>query len=301
MAAGGSVSGTLLASCPAKINLSLRVLGRRADGYHEIETVYQAVDLWDELEADVAETLLLDCDAPGVPTDGSNLVLRAATALRAAAGRLGAGASLRLRKAIPAGGGMGGGSSNAAGALLLLRRLWRLELPDSELVRIGVSLGSDVPFFLVGGTALGTGRGEEVRPLPFAGERPLVLGFPPFGVPTAEVYRRLSARLTHPGNSVSLSRLSTHKSREKNDFGSGGNDLEAVVFEGWPELQGFRDALLRAGAVRALLSGSGSSVVGIFGDGGEAERAAEALRERFRRWQVRPSRTLADGIRLAEA
>lgn len=282
----------LRAHCPGKVNLVLRVLGRRPDGYHELRTVFQAVDLWDCLEVSPGEGITLRCDDPGVPADASNLVVRAAERLRAAVGRPELGAALRLRKGIPAGGGMGGGSSDAAGALLLLTRFWDLTVRGGDLLRLAAGLGSDVPFFLTGGTALGTGRGERIRPLPFAGPRPLLLGFPPFSTSTAEVYAAHAAALTGCTPGVSLPRLSAGNWRKDNEFSVSGNDLEATVLPRWPELAAFRDALLLEGALQASVAGSGSTVFGVFEDETRRCAAADALGPMFVTWKLLRTRAI---------
>jgi 4-diphosphocytidyl-2-C-methyl-D-erythritol kinase len=291
----------LVAHCPAKVNLGLRVLGRRPDGYHEIVTVFQAIDLWDRLEAADAPALSLAVDDPSLPADESNLVLRAALLLRRripeAAGR---GANLRLAKRIPAGGGLGGGSSDAAGALSVLAALWKLELPLGALVAMAAELGSDVPFFLTGGTALGTGRGERLASLPPIPERLVVLGFPPFSLATAEVYRALGATLTPPGAGVTVTRLFVNFA-ERNDFASATNDLEAPAFGMRGELEEFREALSGLGAEVALLSGSGSTVFGLFVAGTDVDAVASRLRGDFPEWTLRVSRTVVSGVRVAAA
>jgi 4-diphosphocytidyl-2-C-methyl-D-erythritol kinase len=293
------VTGRALAArCPAKVNLSLRVLGTREDGYHELDTVFQAIDLWDEIEIRPAELLTLECDDPTLPCDGTNLVLRAAERVRPRPGNANRGAALRLRKRIPAQAGLGGGSSDAAGTLLLCREFWNLPLDDEDLARHAAALGADVPFFLTGGTARGQGRGDRIRPLPFVGESAVMLGIPPFGVSTKEVFDRVRARLTLPPNGVSLPLFSAHKCAEENDFHFAVNDLETVVFVAWPELERFRDALWRAGARSALLSGSGSVVYGLFDDRVQLEQVAGALRESFANWRLVPSRTVDQGAHV---
>lgn len=283
--------------CPAKVNLHLRVLGRRPDGYHELETVFQAVDLWDTLTILPAHTLTMDCDDPRLPVDEGNLVLRAANLLRERHGSPGLGGRIALYKTIPVQGGLGGGSSDAAASLLLCNRHWALGVGHSELEALAVELGADVPFFLTGGTALGRGRGDRVEPLGFAGATPVLLGCPPFGISTEEVFRRAGARLTLPENGVSVGLFSAHKWPGDNDFRLLANDLEGVVFEGWPELKGFRDALLEAGAGAALLSGSGSTVFGVFVGPSSAARAVKRVQTRFPEWRVLMSRFVPDGVR----
>jgi 4-diphosphocytidyl-2-C-methyl-D-erythritol kinase len=276
----------MLARCPAKVNLALRVVGCRDDGYHELDTVFQAVDLWDTMEISDADSLSLTCDDPSLPVDGSNLALAAAGLLLEADGGRLRGAAIRLRKRIPARAGLGGGSSDAAGALLLCSHWWGMELSMEELAELGSRLGADVPFFLYGGTARGRGRGDIIERLPFIGETPILIGIPPFGISTSEVFSELRVRLTHPENGVSFPLLSAHKWKEENDFHIATNDLEPIVFESWPELEEFRDALWRAGASSALLSGSGSAVYGIFRDAGRMSAAEAELGSAFERWAL---------------
>ncbi|HZT57722.1 MAG TPA: 4-(cytidine 5'-diphospho)-2-C-methyl-D-erythritol kinase [Pyrinomonadaceae bacterium] len=278
----------------AKVNLGLRVLGRRADGYHEIETVFQSITLHDNLtfESRPVGRVELNCSDPGIPTDESNLVIRAAEALRE---RFGVcfGARIELEKIIPAGGGLGGGSSDAAVALVALAHLWKIETTKEELSEIGARLGADVPFFLTGGTALGTGTGAEISPLEDAKKMHLVVVAPGVQVSTAEAYKALnSPALTKDYRVVNLS-----VSRAEAEFSDSlrevmPNDFEAVVTRLQPEIGRAREALLRAGARRATLSGSGSSLFGVFESEGEAERARDRLSAE-RAWRVFACETLS--------
>lgn len=289
------------AMCPAKVNLGLHVAGLRRDGYHEIVTLFQAIDLWDVLEGDDAEALSLEVSGGSVPCDERNLVVRAARLLHGRVERArGRGARLRLDKRIPAEGGLGGGSSDAAGALALLNELWTLDLRRPELAVLATELGSDVPFFLWGGTALGTGRGDTIQPLPSIPERPIVLGYPGFGLSTAEVYRVAAAPLTDPSAGVTVPRLFV-KFAEGNDFGRVTNDLERAAFAMRGELAAFRDALTSSGAEVALLSGSGSTVFGLYRAGTGVTAIAEEMRGKFPDWTVRASRTIASGVQLVPA
>jgi 4-diphosphocytidyl-2-C-methyl-D-erythritol kinase len=291
----------LRAVCPAKINLGLHVVGRRSDGFHEIVTIFQAIDLCDLLDGEDADDLSLAVSDRSIPADESNLVLRAARLLCARVDRARRrGARLTLHKAIPAGAGLGGGSSDAAGTLLLLNELWSLEMGAFELAPLAAELGSDVPFFLSGGTALGTGRGDTIEPLPPIEERPVVLGTPALPLPTPDVYGALRAPLTGDSPDVTVPRLFV-KFAEGNDFALAKNDLEAAAFGMMTELAAFRDALLRSGAEVALLSGSGSTVFGLFRAGTEVTSATAALRGRFPDWTLRASRTVASGVRIVPA
>ena len=256
----------------AKVNRSLRVLGKRSDGYHEIDTIFQTVDLSDRMDflERIDDRLVLTIEGANLDAGEENLVKRAARALVARAG-VARGADIHLSKKIPIGGGMGGGSSNAAAALRGLSALWELTLTEGDLHTLAASLGSDAPFFLLGGRARGTGRGEILEPLEDEPEEWLVLIFPPFSLSTAMVYAALSAPpLTDsvPGTNLPGS-----------DSGGGPdrNDLEPAAESLRGELRRFRAALSDSGATSARLSGSGSTVFGFFGDEESARRAFERL------------------------
>lgn len=284
----------------AKINLGLRVHGRRPDGYHEISTVFQTVTLRDTLsfQATADDKLKLVCSDPSIPTDDSNLVLRAASALRERFG-VGRGARVELEKVIPAGGGLGGGSADAAVTLVALATLWEIKTNAAELAEIGARLGADVPFFLTGGTALGTGTGTAIRPLEDAPQMHLVIVAPGVHVSTAEAYGALGApALTKVEPVVNLS-----VSRTEADFPDllcdvWSNDFEAVVVRLYPEIGRARARLVESGAARVMLSGSGSSVFGVFESKGAAERAGEALKVESG-WKVFACETLTRAGYLA--
>jgi 4-diphosphocytidyl-2-C-methyl-D-erythritol kinase len=278
----------------AKINLGLRVHGRRGDGYHEITTVFQTTTLHDRLtfESTSDGRLELVCSDPEIPTDESNLILRAANALRERF-RVERGARIRLEKIIPAGGGLGGGSSDAAAALVAIAHLWKIETTKQDLCEIGARLGADVPFFLTGGTALGKGTGTDISPLEDAPKMDLVVVTPGAQVSTAEAYKALnSPALTKVGGVVNLSVSRTEAEFSDSHRGAVGNDFEAVVVGLEPEIGRALEALRVAGARRALLSGSGSSVFGVFESKGEAERARDSLKAE-RGWRVFACATLS--------
>ena len=258
----------------AKVNRSLRVLGKRSDGYHELDTIFQTVDLSDRIDFLEGEEgggeVTLTVEGADLPADESNLILRAAAALRKQFGAS-RGADIHLSKKIPIGGGLGGGSSNAASALLGLSALWNLPLQERDLHILAAEIGSAVPFFLVGGRARGTGRGEILEPLADGPEEWLVLVFPPFPLSTAMVYGVLEApALTDPATGTNL---------RGSDSGGGPdrNDLEPAAESLRVELRRFRAALSDAGATSAHLSGSGSTVFGLFEDEESARRAIEWL------------------------
>lgn len=280
----------------AKINLTLRVLGRRpADNYHEIETVFQTVTLHDELTFEPLPDgcFELSCATPGIPTDERNLVCRAAAALRERFG-VRRGVRVILEKRIPAEGGLGGGSSDAAVALLGLASLWDIEPADAHsLCELGARLGADVPFFLTGGTALGTGTGTDIRALADAPAKHFVIVTPGEKVSTAEAYQALnSPALTKEKSAVNLLVSRADVKIPDSLCEVMRNDFEPVVFGLRPEIKRARDALLKAGASCAQLSGSGSSVFGVFDGRIEAGRARDALAAETR-WQVFLCETLS--------
>jgi 4-diphosphocytidyl-2-C-methyl-D-erythritol kinase len=264
--------------CPPKVNLYLRIVRRREDGFHELETVFQSVGGGDTLAATPAGTLTLTTTDPDLPVDERNLVMKAALLLREryprAAGR---GAALTLVKRTPSGAGMGGGSVDAAAALVLLAHLWELEVPSAELAALAAELGSDVPFFLQGGTALARGRGEILTPLPTA---PLWLALlrPPVGVSTSWAYRQwrpeAAAGERAGGPSVEEFAAALRAGDPAGVAAALRNDLEPGVAAGVPEIAAAREWLLAQGVLGARMTGSGSVVLGIARDEEHAREIA---------------------------
>lgn len=257
----------------AKINWSLRITGRRADGFHDLETVFQTISLHDTITLSEAEGLALTCGDPSIPTGETNLALRAARA--AGAKHL----AIHIEKRIPAGGGLGGGSSNAAATLIALNK------PDPQ---IALSLGSDVPFFLVGGTAYATGRGEILTPMPPMSGIPLLLVLPEERVMTKDAFARIT-RYSPPlgieayrewmadgGLRMADALSAIRHPRSAIPFT---NDFEEPVFALLPRLRAFKQRLLDAGAVWAGMSGSGSTIVGAFKNPAERDRAAGSFED----------------------
>lgn len=268
----------MIFQAPAKLNLFLRVIGRRADGFHELETVFQAIDLADELTVAPEDALQLTGGCADAPPGPENLVLRAAAALREATGCT-RGAVMHLEKRIPVGAGLGGGSSDAAAALIALNRLWDLNVSRERLMELAARLGSDVPFFLMGGAALGRGRGELLEPLPLipgAASRCFVLARPAFPVPTARAY---AVYRPAPADTPDLDAfLHAYATGEPERLAPVlRNDLEAGVFGEWPELVAVRERLLAAGALGARMTGSGSVLFGLARDEAHARQLAERL------------------------
>jgi 4-diphosphocytidyl-2-C-methyl-D-erythritol kinase len=252
----------LVLQTSAKVNLTLEVLGKRSDGYHELSTVMQAVDLFDRLTVERAETITLETSDPSLPTDESNLIVRAARLLREASG-LRAGARIVLDKRIPVAAGLGGGSSDAAATLWGLNRLWGLRWRRERLMALAIGLGMDVPFFLGPGRAVGTGRGEVLKPLPSVGGYAMVLVNPGVALSTKEVYGRVPEgwRAKPEGTKRMVEAL-----RTRNATGVAAaltNHLERWVEPAMPVIGRMKAALLAAGALGAVMSGSGPTVFGV--------------------------------------
>jgi len=280
----------------AKINLDLRLGSRRPDGFHPIDTLFVRTDVADQLSASVSPdgsiSLKIEGDE-GLSAGPDNLVLRAAQALREK-GRCSAGANLSLKKEIPQGAGLGGGSSDAAAALKSLRNLWSLAISDAELLKIGATLGSDVPFFLQSSPARGTGRGEILEAIPLQCLPWAVLIHPGFGSPTAEAYRRYAAnrRPGEEGKPIPLT-LPTGKTYELKPR----NDLEPAVEDKFLWIRAARHWLAQQpGVLAARMSGSGSTVFGLWAKESEATTVADRARGYFGNmaW-IRPTRLLSAG------
>jgi 4-diphosphocytidyl-2-C-methyl-D-erythritol kinase len=267
----------LVTRAHAKVNLDLRVLGTRADGFHELRTVFQTIELHDTLTLEVhGGAFAVKCRMPGVPLDSSNLVWRAAAALWSALGRAGEPADvvITIDKAIPMQAGLGGGSADAAAALLGLARLWG-GAPVTLLREVASGIGADVAFFLAGGTALGLGRGEEIYPLVDLPPHWIVIIHPPFGVSTAEAYawydddRTAGVKETRELQILPV----PWPTRAAQMI----NDLEPPVVRRHPEITALKASLRDAGAVAAAMSGSGSAVFGLFRSRAAAMRCVKPL------------------------
>jgi len=283
---------TVVVRPTAKINLTLRVGPPRADGFHDVRTLLQSIGLSDTLTVSARRgPFALSCRAPGVPSDESNLVWRAAKALWTAAGRDGDArdAHVRLDKSIPHEAGLGGGSADAAAALSALNVVWELKQSRKELHRIAAGLGADVPFFLMGGAALGTGKGDELYPVDDVARLGVVVVKPSFGISTADAYRWVDE-----DRAAGLPALATERSREvhvgwETDPLVLSNDLEAPVARRHPEILEIIESLYREGAMAAAMTGSGSAVFGLFSET-VAPRAARNLQRPD--WLVSVTRTL---------
>jgi len=267
----------VLVRAHAKVNLDLRVLGTRPDGYHELRTVFQSVALHDSLLC-VARRgdFTIKCRMPGIPLDDTNLVSKAAAALWSALGREGRprDVTVTIKKQIPIQAGLGGGSANAAAALQALGRMWG-GAPISLLRDIAAGIGADVPYFLSGGTALGLGRGEEIYPLVDLPAHWVVIVQPPYGVSTAEAYawydEDRAAGHREPREMQLLPVPWPTRAAQMI------NDLEPPVVRRHPEIGALKILLREAGAVAAAMSGSGSAVFGLFKSQTTADRAIKPL------------------------
>jgi 4-diphosphocytidyl-2-C-methyl-D-erythritol kinase len=258
----------------AKINLDLRVVGRRPDGYHEIKTIFQAVDWCDEIILELADRF--DFSVEEGPSDETNLVVRAVRAYEHLAG-ITANVRIRLKKNIPIGRGLGGGSSDAAVTFIGLQRLYKRPLAFERIPEVLRDLGSDVRFFTLGGRAAGVGRGDEVYKLDDAADYWVLLVDPGVMIATAEAY----SWLTVPDHSNTIEGFGGQESSEcAGDVWT--NDFELPVFTRYPELAAIKEELISLGAYRAALSGSGSTVFGQFQMVSEAVRAGSILQKRFR-------------------
>jgi 4-diphosphocytidyl-2-C-methyl-D-erythritol kinase len=265
----------------AKVNLDLRVLNKNADGFHELRTVFQTISLADSIEIEFTPSrgskVTID-DPLAIP---GNLIVRAAEAVMEA-GKFSGRVHFRPEKRIPMGGGLGGGSSNAASVLLALPVLAGRSVPMETLAEIGAGLGSDVPFFLYGGTALGLGRGTELYSLPDLKEEPVLLVLPMVHVATGGAYQALNRNLTFTGMSSSINsfrafvRALDGSRSAKAASALGANDFEAVVFTLYPQLKSI-EAGLSAKLSGIRMSGSGSTLFAVFGSARERDRVRKGL------------------------
>jgi 4-diphosphocytidyl-2-C-methyl-D-erythritol kinase len=267
----------------AKINLHLRILGKRLDNFHEICTVFQTVSLHDDLEFSPDDKITLTCNKKNIPVDETNLIVKAARILIKKF-EIKKGAKINLEKRIPAPGGLGGGSSNAAVSLVGLARLWGLELSLTDYTKFGKILGSDVPFFFYGGTALGTGRGTKIFPLEDYVEKYLLIVTPNLEISTAKAFNLLNAPHLTNEDSKSILKFCRDDAlalflRQSNLV----NDFEKTVFVIAPEIKRVKEKLLRLGAKSSLMSGSGASVFAVFDSKEEIKYVYDEL-NRERNW-----------------
>jgi 4-diphosphocytidyl-2-C-methyl-D-erythritol kinase len=272
---------------PAKINLYLRIVGQRPDGYHLLDSLMIPISLYDEIVVEVrngASTIIVTCDDPTVPTDHTNLAYKAAALLCQETGTQ-AVIAIALHKRIPAGAGLGGGSSDAAAVLKCLNTMLSCGLPEAGLCGLAARLGADVPFFVPGRPAQVRGIGELLSPIPALPRRWLVVVVPPFGVSTPWAYRRfdelsLSEAIPTPASAVTPGQWPPPVLFI--------NDLERAVLPAYPRIAQIKRTLQQCGAEGALMSGSGSAVFGVFRQRTRAEQAAAVLRKQGESFLVEP-------------
>ncbi|MEN6469286.1 MAG: 4-(cytidine 5'-diphospho)-2-C-methyl-D-erythritol kinase [Smithella sp.] len=260
-------------AAPAKINLSLRILRKRPDGYHDLASVMQQISIYDELHYSLRpEGIFLQCPDTDLPTHEDNLIHRAARALFNYTDYSG-GVEIILNKKIPTAAGLGGGSSDAATTLMALNDLCSLNVGQTDLMKIGAKLGADVPFFIFSTSAFATGIGDKLHVLPEMPKLNMILINPAFPLSTKAVYSGLNLTLTKKKNSYSIPRFYALGDviRELH------NDLEAVSLKMHPELNDFKQMLMKEGALGALMSGSGPTLFGIFADEKSAREARDAI------------------------
>ncbi|MDD2553302.1 MAG: 4-(cytidine 5'-diphospho)-2-C-methyl-D-erythritol kinase [Desulfotomaculaceae bacterium] len=269
---------TITAVARAKINLTLDILGQRPDGYHEVEMVMQSIELHDSIEfTSAGRGIILAVEGADLDPGPDNLVCRAAELLRRR-GKIKSGVKIRLVKAIPVAAGLGGGSANAAAALKGLNELWETRLSLSELMSLGAQLGSDVPFCLLNGTALATGRGEQLEQLPPCPRLGLVLVKPQLSVSTASVYRAYTPGpgVNRPDNRAMISAI---RDKDISSIAQNlANALESVTTRMHPEIERVKAKLIQAGALGVLMSGSGPTVFGLAAD----QETARAIADRYK-------------------
>lgn len=275
----------LVIESSAKINLGLKIIKKRTDGYHEIQTILQQIGLFDQLKIKmVSSGIHVVCQNENVPEDKRNLVYKAAQLLIQTAG-IKNGVHVCIDKKIPVGAGLGGGSSNAAATLIGMNQLWGLGFDKNKLISIGKKIGADVPFFIFGNTAWATGIGDKLYKLPAAPTMWLALIFPNIHISTHWVYENLNLGLTRENNNIKMLEfaLVNHNIFEIGRYLY--NDLESVVIRKHPEIQEIKDVLCSMGAIGSLMSGSGSSVFGLFLN---KEEAANVCREliKNKNWTV---------------
>ncbi|AJS60730.1 4-(cytidine 5'-diphospho)-2-C-methyl-D-erythritol kinase [Paenibacillus sp. IHBB 10380] len=264
---------------PAKINLMLDVLHKRPDGYHEVEMVMTMVDLSDRLEMVELprDTIIISSQAGYIPLDEKNLAFQAARLIKDRYD-VKDGVHIHLDKKIPVAAGLAGGSSDAAATLRGLNRLWGLGIPMHELQLLGAELGSDVPFCVTGGTALATGRGEKLTPIPNPPQMWVILAKPPINVSTAEIYTRFkSNQITkHPSAAAMIEAI--HSGNFYDVCGQLGNVLEDVTLKLHPQVQQLKEAMMNLGAEGILMSGSGPTVFGLVSKESKVPRIYNGLR-----------------------
>jgi 4-diphosphocytidyl-2-C-methyl-D-erythritol kinase len=259
----------------AKINIGLHILGKRPDGFHNLETIFREIDLYDEIRLQPADKIAMNADSILVPIDASNLCMKAAQLLQKEK-RIKKGVEIFLVKKIPLGAGLGGGSSDAASVLRGLNKMWKLNLSDNDLRALAGQLGADVPFFITGGNAYATGRGEILYHFDLDIPYWITLVTPPVHISTAWAYNGL--KLTRNGRPTGFQQKIEKQMRKPQELPSLiQNDFEPSIFRIYPKIKETKEKLMQAGALFSMMTGSGSSVFGFF----KNEQKAKDVRTLF--------------------
>ena len=271
----------------AKINIGLNVLGKRSDGYHDLETVFHEIDCFDEIELERHDKVTMTADSILVPIDGSNLCLSAATLLQKEK-HVRQGVMIHLKKNIPVGAGLGGGSSDAAAVLCGLNRFWELKLSNDQLRALAVRIGADVPFFIDGGTAYATGRGEILESFSLTLPFWIAVVTPLIHISTRWAYTHLVLKGNGKASGLQA-KLLKQISNPKKLASVVQNDFEPPVFQTYPELNRIKEKLNEMGAVFSLMSGSGSSIYGFFENDKKALAALSSFPKNYQTSITAPS------------
>jgi len=274
-----------------KINLGLDVLYKRQDGYHELNTIMQQIDLSDTLTlSEIKEDIVLECNEKDLPLDSTNLVYRAWKKIQEKTG-INKGIQIGIHKKIPIAAGLAGGSSNAAMVLKGLNELWQLNLSEEELKQMGVELGADVPYCIMGGTALAQGIGEKLTKLKSFGGKNILLVNPGISISTADVYKNLKL-----SNKPKLDTEKIISFMEKEDLKSLGeniiNVMEEVVIKQHPIISEIKKDMMKSGALGSLMSGSGPTVFGLYEDKDKLQFSKKKLREKYLKARIFETHTI---------
>lgn len=267
----------LFARAYAKVNLSLDVCGKKEDGYHELSGVMQQISLCDDLWAEQAESISIRCNLPFIPTDERNILWKAAKAFFKYTNIKGKGVCFTLHKRIPSGAGLGGGSSDGTAAIKLLNQIYQTHLSDEQMVELVAPVGADLPFFVYGGTALAEGIGDKLKPLTPIKQGAMLLIKPSFSLPTPKIFAAMDEMHSYPHPDVANMVQAVEKGDITAVAEAMGNSMQYVVERSHPEISVLCEQIKAAGAMNAIMSGSGSTVFGLFKDVQSAKNAALLL------------------------
>jgi 4-diphosphocytidyl-2-C-methyl-D-erythritol kinase len=262
---------------PAKINLGLNITGKRTDGYHNIETIFYPVNLYDFLSFEKADTLSIESNNSSLVNEDGNSIIKAVHLLEKETGNK-LNVKIFLEKNIPIGAGMGGGTSDGAAALIALNDLFELKLNKNKLQELALQIGSDAPYFINPVPSIAKGRGEILSEIEFNIQSPILIINPGIHISTKWAYENLPANLPHKSISINSGFVNLDLSNLKDILT---NDFENVVFPAYPEIQNIKSQLYELGAVFAIMTGSGSTVYGIFNDLSQAENAKEKFPDKY--------------------